>query len=144
MKYASGISATRAAIVGFMNGSTNKSIATQMTIPTAIPANSAAIVDVLREMNSANKIPEHDRKSKLNASAGQHRHRARDQRFNPIHQRTERLERHGHARTGDARIGHHESHHQDGAEYSVGDPGGESPAPRNAIHRSARINICRV
>ena len=57
MKYASGISAIRAAIVGFMYGSTNKSIATQMTIPTAIPANNAATIDVLREMNSANKIP---------------------------------------------------------------------------------------
>ena len=57
MKYASGISAIRAAIVGFMYGSTTSSIATQMTIPTAIPANSAATIEVRRDVNRANKIP---------------------------------------------------------------------------------------
>lgn len=57
MKYASGISAIRAAIVGFVNGSTNKSIAAQIAIPTAIPANRATIVDVPHETNRVNKIP---------------------------------------------------------------------------------------
>jgi hypothetical protein len=53
MKYASGIGAIHAAIVGFMDGkinkSINKSIANQMTIPTAIPANSAATIELVRE-----------------------------------------------------------------------------------------------
>jgi len=92
-----------------------------------------------REENS-----DHNRKRKLNEYANQHRCWSRDQRFDSVHERTERLERHGRTRIGSARINHHASDHQDAAEYSRGDPGGYFRARWSTICRFVRSHFCRI
>jgi hypothetical protein len=43
-----------------------------------------------------------------------------------------RLERHGYTRTRHARVGHHESDHENAADHSGGDPRGEACDRRKA------------